>query len=39
MVDSVGYPAFFLITFLLGIPVLVLIGLAGRRFDLKTPAE
>jgi len=37
MVDGVGYPAFFLITFLLGIPVLALVWLAGRRFDLKTP--
>ncbi len=38
MVDSVGYPAFFLITFFIGIPVLVLIWAAGRRFDLETPA-
>lgn len=38
MVDSVGYPAFFLITFLLGIPVLALILLAARRFELETPA-
>jgi PAT family beta-lactamase induction signal transducer AmpG len=37
MVDSVGYPAFFLTTFLIGIPVLALIWLAGRRFDLETP--
>jgi PAT family beta-lactamase induction signal transducer AmpG len=38
MVDAVGYPAFFLITFLIGIPVLALIWLAGRRFELETPA-
>ena len=37
MVDSVGYPAFFLTTFLIGIPVLALIWLAGRRFDLEAP--
>lgn len=35
MVDAIGYEQFFLLTALMGIPVLVLILLAGKRFDLK----
>lgn len=33
MVDSMGYPNFFVFTALLGIPVLVLIIVAGKRFN------
>ena len=33
IVDSVGYPVFFLITTLMGIPVLFLIILAGHKFS------
>ncbi len=33
MVDSMGYPNFFLFTAILGIPVLVLILLAGKKFE------
>ena len=33
MVDSMGYPNFFIFTALLGIPVLVLILIAGKRFN------
>ena len=33
MVDSMGYPNFFLLTAILGIPVLVLILVAGKRFE------
>ncbi len=32
MVDEVGYNNFFLITALMGIPVLILIGIAGKHF-------
>ena len=35
MVDSVGYPVFFIGTAILGVPVLVLVRLAGRL--LPTP--
>ncbi len=35
IVDSMGYPTFFKITFAMGIPVLLLIWLAGKRFALK----
>ena len=35
MVDSVGYPTFFLITTLMGIPVLVLVWLTGRYVTLE----
>ncbi|MGQ9724156.1 MAG: AmpG family muropeptide MFS transporter [Tepidimonas sp.] len=31
MVDALGYPAFFVLTSLLGVPVLVLVAWAGRR--------
>jgi PAT family beta-lactamase induction signal transducer AmpG len=34
MVDALGYPGFFLLTALLGIPVLILIVVAARRFDI-----
>ena len=37
IVDAVGYPMFFTISALLGLPVIVLIGLAARRFELKPP--
>lgn len=34
MVDALGYPGFFLLTAILGIPVLVLIIVAARRFEI-----
>jgi len=34
LVDGIGYENFFLLTALLGLPVLLLVWLAGRRFDL-----
>ena len=34
MVDALGYPGFFLLTAILGIPVLVLIMVAARRFEI-----
>ena len=35
MVDNLGYPAFFLITAVLGLPVLALVWLAGKHLALK----
>jgi len=32
MVDAIGYPTFFLLTALMGIPVLLLIVYAARRY-------
>ena len=36
MVDSVGYPGFFLFTALIGLPVILLILVAGSRLELKS---
>ena len=36
MVEAVGYAGFFILTTLLGLPVLVLVWRAGRRLELKT---
>ncbi len=33
MVDAMGYPAFFFITFLMGLPVLILVGYCSRHLD------
>ncbi len=35
MVNAIGYPNFFLLTAILGLPVLLLIVLAARRFDIR----
>lgn len=35
MVDAMGYPSFFLFTTVLGLPVLVLIVVIGKRFDVS----
>ncbi len=35
MVDSMGYPVFFLLTAIMGIPVLFLVWLAGKHLNLK----
>jgi PAT family beta-lactamase induction signal transducer AmpG len=35
LVDNLGYPAFFLITAVIGIPVLILVWLAGKYLALK----
>jgi len=37
IVESTSYSHFFMITFLMGIPVLLLIWIAGRKLDLKLP--
>ncbi len=37
MVDSLGYPAFFLVTFLIGMPVLVLVWLAAKYLEIEEP--
>jgi len=39
MVNVIGYPNFFLLTALLGIPVLLLIVMAARRFELGDRAK
>jgi PAT family beta-lactamase induction signal transducer AmpG len=36
MVEAVGYAGFFVLTTLLGLPVLVLVWWAGRQLELKT---
>lgn len=35
MVDAIGYPSFFLVTAILGIPALLLILIAARRFEIR----
>ena len=35
MVDALGYPGFFLTTAILGVPVLILIIVAARRFEIR----
>ncbi len=35
MVDTLGYPGFFLLTTVLGVPVLVLIIVTARRFEIR----
>ena len=35
--DATTYAPFFMITFLMGIPVLLLIWIAGRKLDLRLP--
>ena len=37
IVESIGYEQFFLITAVMGIPVLVLIVLANKYLDIKNP--
>ena len=39
MVDSIGYSNFFLVTTLLGVPVLFLVMLAGKKLKLKEESE
>ena len=39
MVEELGYPTFFLVTTLMGIPVLVLIIMAGKKLELKQSAN
>ena len=39
MVDALGYPGFFLLTALLGIPVLVLIIVTARRFEIREHSQ
>jgi len=38
MVEELGYPIFFLVTTLMGIPVLLLIIIAGKKLELKQSA-
>jgi PAT family beta-lactamase induction signal transducer AmpG len=37
MVDAIGYPGFFILTTLMGLPVLLLVAWAGRRLALRAP--
>jgi PAT family beta-lactamase induction signal transducer AmpG len=37
MVDAIGYPGFFTLTTLMGLPVLLLVVWAGRRLALRAP--
>jgi MFS transporter, PAT family, beta-lactamase induction signal transducer AmpG len=37
MVDTMGYPGFFVLTALMGVPVMVLVWQAGRRMHIKEP--
>ncbi len=37
IVDSIGYPAFFIMTALIGLPVIVLITMASKRIELEAP--
>ncbi|MCP4472363.1 MAG: AmpG family muropeptide MFS transporter [Gammaproteobacteria bacterium] len=39
MVDTLGYPGFFLLTAALGIPVLILIIVTARRFDIREHSQ
>ena len=38
IVDGIGYPGFFIFTTLIGVPVLVLVWLAGRRLAIRDAA-
>jgi PAT family beta-lactamase induction signal transducer AmpG len=38
IVDGIGYPGFFIFTTLIGVPVLLLVWLAGRRLKLAPPS-
>jgi PAT family beta-lactamase induction signal transducer AmpG len=38
IVDGIGYPGFFIFTTLIGVPVLVLVWLAGRRLGVRDAA-
>jgi PAT family beta-lactamase induction signal transducer AmpG len=39
IVDAMGYPGFFLLTALLGIPVLLLIIITARRFQIDEHSQ
>jgi PAT family beta-lactamase induction signal transducer AmpG len=39
MVDAIGYPSFFLFTAILGLPVLLLIVVVGKRFEIRDQAK
>jgi PAT family beta-lactamase induction signal transducer AmpG len=39
MVDAIGYPSFFLFTAILGLPVLVLIIVVAKRFEIRDQAK
>jgi len=39
LVDSIGYPGFFLLTAILGIPVLFLIIITARRFEIREHSQ
>jgi PAT family beta-lactamase induction signal transducer AmpG len=38
IVDAIGYPGFFIFTTLIGLPVVLLVWLAGRRLSVDDPA-
>ena len=37
IVEAIGYPGFFVVTTLMGLPVIVLVWLAARRLELRDP--
>jgi PAT family beta-lactamase induction signal transducer AmpG len=39
MVDAIGYPSFFLFTAILGLPVLVLIIVVAKRFEIHNQSS
>ena len=39
MVDAMGYPVFFMLTAILGLPVLILIVITARRFDIREHSQ
>jgi len=39
MVDAIGYPSFFLFTAILGLPVLLLITLVAKRFEIRNQSS
>ena len=39
MVDAMGYPGFFMLTAILGLPVLLLIIITARRFEIREHAQ
>jgi PAT family beta-lactamase induction signal transducer AmpG len=39
MVDEIGYPGFFLVTTLLGVPVLYIVWLCGKKFNLQNKSD
>ena len=39
MVEGLGYPGFFMLTAILGLPVLLLIAITARRFEIREHSQ